>query len=199
LDYGTVKNGYTWIFPKKGFLSVGSGMLLPKKPTTDAEQNVGRVLKAAMEVILKANDLVYPEGADAPRLWGHPIPFWTGMEPLATDDHRALLVGDAAGLVQPLFGEGIQYAMRSGNVAAECLVRNTVALYTDTIRARFADEFDAARRVGTVFHKAPYLSYRLGVKNPAGTKLVGRLMAGEASLVALETRLYEKLKKPLKS
>jgi flavin-dependent dehydrogenase len=118
-------------------------------------------------------------------------------EPLNTPDGRALLVGDAAGVVQPLFGEGIQYAMRSGNAAAQHLVAGTTTAYTDTIRALFAEEFDAALRVGTVFHKAPYLSYRLGVKNPAGTKLVGRLMAGEASFANLEHRLYEKLKNPL--
>jgi hypothetical protein len=36
------------------------------------------------------------------------------------------------------------------------------------------------------------------VKNPAGTRLVGRLMAGEASLVQLEQRIYERLRNPLK-
>jgi flavin-dependent dehydrogenase len=119
------------------------------------------------------------------------------MEPLATADGRALLVGDAAGVVQPLFGEGIQYAVRSGAAAAAHLAAGTVAEgYTDAIRAMMADEFDAALRVGRVFHRAPYLSYRLGVKNPAGTRLVGRIMAGEASFAALENRIYERLKRP---
>jgi geranylgeranyl reductase family protein len=200
LDYGTVKNGYTWIFPKKGYLSVGSGMLLPRKPSADAEKNVGHVLKRAMEIILESNNIPWPDATETeatPKIWGHPIPFWTGTEPLNTPDGRALLVGDAAGVVQPLFGEGIQYAMRSGNAAAEHLVAGTTTAYTETIKSLFAEEFDAALRVGTVFHKAPYLSYRLGVKNPAGTKLVGRLMAGEASFANLEHRLYEKLKNPL--
>jgi hypothetical protein len=75
--------------------------------------------------------------------------------------------------------------------------RNDVAAAAEK-RALFADEFDAARRVGRVFHGAPYLSYRLGVKNPAGTRLVGRLMAGEASLAHLEQRIYERLKNPLR-
>ena len=97
LDYGTVPNGYAWIFPKRGCLSVGAGMLLPKRPSADAERNVGIVLRRAIDTLLASVGVPYPEGADAPKLWAHPIPFWTGMEPLATADGGALLIGDAAG------------------------------------------------------------------------------------------------------
>lgn len=196
LDYGTVKNGYAWIFPKAGFLSVGAGMLLPKKPSQDVENNVGHILKRAIDILLESVGMEYPEGVDAPKLWGHPIPYWTGMEALATSDGRALLVGDAAGVVQPLFGEGIQYAVRSGAVAAECLSTHKVSEYTTQIANLFQEEFDTANRVGKLFHAAPLLSYKLGVKNPAGTRLVGRLMTGEARLIDFEKRIYEKLKRP---
>nr|CAA9239988.1 hypothetical protein AVDCRST_MAG63-1379 [uncultured Armatimonadetes bacterium] len=192
LDYGTVPNGYAWIFPKRNCLSVGAGMLLPRKPAPDT----GERLKSAIDSLLGSVGLSLPVGADAPRLWAHPIPYWTGAEPLATEDGRALLVGDAAGVVQPLFGEGIQYALRTGNLAARCLVAGEVGQYTQRARDLFAHEFDAAARVGRVFHKAPYLSYRLGVKNPAGTRLVGRLMAGETSLARVEQRIYERLRNP---
>ncbi len=199
LDYGTVPNGYAWIFPKQGFLSVGAGMLLPNRPSAKAEANVGHTLRRAMDIMLHSAGLVFPDTADAPRIWAHPIPFWTGAEPLATPNGRVLLVGDAAGVVQPLFGEGIQYAVRTGVVAAQHIANGTVAEgYTEAVRELFADEFDAALRVGRVFHRAPYLSYRLGVKNPAGTRLVGRVMSGEASFAALENRIYERLKNPLK-
>lgn len=201
LDYGTVPNGYAWIFPKRNCLSVGAGMLLPRRPAADAHKKVGMVLKKAIDTLLESVGLAYPLGDDAPKLWAHPIPFWTGLEPLATTEGRALLVGDAAGVVQPLFGEGIQYAIRTGALAAECLAGGpemVAQTYTERVRALFAEEFDAALRVGRVFHRAPYLSYRLGVKNPAGTRLVGRLMAGEASLAHLEQRIYERLKNPLR-
>ena len=147
--------------------------------------------------MLASVGMTFPEGLDAPKIWGHPIPFWTGAEPLTTADHRVLLVGDAAGMVQPMFGEGIQYAVRTADIAADCLASGTVGEYTNRVRALFAGEFDAALRIGKVFYKAPFLSYKLGVKNPAGTKLVGRLMAGEAYLYDLEQRIYERLKNPL--
>lgn len=198
LDYGSVRNGYAWIFPKRNFLSVGAGMLLPEQPSPDIEKRVGVTLRRAIDIMLGSVGLTYPEGADAPPLWAHPIPFWTGAEPLATADGRVLLVGDAAGVVQPLFGEGIQYAVRTGAIAAEQIAQNQTANYTRAVRDELADEFDAALRVGKVFHSAPYLSYRLGVKNPAGTRLVGRIMAGEATFAGLENRIYERLKNPLR-
>lgn len=198
LDYGSVQNGYAWIFPKRGFLSVGAGMLLPKKPAPTEENNVGQILRRAIDTMLQSVGMVFPDGIEAPKIWGHPIPFWTGAEPLATADGRVLLIGDAAGVVQPMFGEGIQYAIRTGDLAAECLASGAVNTYTDRVRDLFADEFDAALRIGKMFYRTPYLSYKLGVKNPAGTKLVGRLMAGEASLHDLESRIYERLKNPLK-
>ena len=198
LDYGTVRNGYAWIFPKAGCLSVGAGMLLPSKPAAEVEKNVGRVLKQAMESLLRSVGLALPEGEGAPRLWGHPIPFWTGVEPLASPCGRFLLVGDAAGLVQPLFGEGIQYAVRSGDLAAQCLASGEPTRYTTQIADIFSDEFDASARVGKIFHKSPLLSYKLGVKNPAGTRLVGRLMAGDAHLSHLEERIANKLRRPFK-
>ena len=201
LDYGSVPNGYAWIFPKRGFLSVGSGMLLPRAPSADRENNVARILRRAIDTMLGSVGLTYPEetpGHTPPKLWAHPIPFWTGAEPLATPDNRVLLVGDAAGVVQPLFGEGIQYAVRTGALAAAHLAGKTTPDYTNAVREMFAGEFDAALRVGRVFHRAPYLSYRLGVKNPAGTRLVGRLMSGEAHFADLESRIYERLKNPLR-
>jgi geranylgeranyl reductase family protein len=197
LDYGTVPHGYAWVFPKRGFLSVGSGMLLPEQPDAHESQNIGVTLKKAIDSLLASVQLSIPTGSAAPRLWAHPIPYWTGHEPLTTEDERVMLVGDAAGLVQPMFGEGIQYALRSGDLAARCVLEKNVGGYLEKVRDLFAEEFDAAARVGRAFHKLPYLSYRLGVQNPRGTRLVGRLMAGEASLVQLEKRIYERLKNPL--
>ena len=151
LDYGTVPNGYAWIFPKGDCLSVGAGMLLPKQPTADAEKGVGMVLKRAIDTVLASVGMVYPAGMDAPKLWAHPIPFWTGAEPLATSNGRVLLVGDAAGVVQPLFGEGIQYAVRTGDLAAKHIAAGTVQNYTEAVKEMFGAEFDAALRVGKVF------------------------------------------------
>ena len=202
LDYGTVPDGYAWIFPKRNCLSVGAGLLLPRSGTENANKGVGDLLRRAMDTLLTSVGLPpVPEGPNAPRLWAHPIPHWTGAEPLHAASSEAgshvLLVGDAAGMVQPLFGEGIQYALRTGGLAGRRLAADDPSAYTESVRAEFAREFDAAGRVGRAFHRAPFLSYRLGVKNPKGTHLVGRIVAGEASFADLEERIYERLRRPL--
>ena len=200
LDYGTVPHGYAWIFPKRNCLSVGAGLLLPKANAQNANKGVGDLLLRAMDTLLRSVGLPpVPVGPNAPRLWAHPIPHWTGTEPLHASNGAAhvLLVGDAAGVVQPLFGEGIQYALRTGDLAARVLLAGDASAYTNAVRAEFAREFDAAGRVGRAFHRAPFLSYRLGVKNPKGTHLVGRIVAGEASFADLEQRIYDRLRHPL--
>jgi flavin-dependent dehydrogenase len=100
-------------------------------------------------------------------------------------------------LVQPLFGEGIQYAVRSGAEAAKHIIADDVSGYAVTIKDMFGGEFDAANRVAKLFHKTPYLSYKLGVKNPAGTKLVGRLMSGDLHLEGIEQRIIDRLRPSL--
>lgn len=199
LDYGTVKNGYAWIFPKLGLLSVGAGMLTPKKPTPAGLNLVAKNLLDAMRTQLLSAGLSADLISTDVKIWAHPIPYWTGSEAISTPNHRVLLVGDAAGLVQPLFGEGIQYAVRSGDIAAKHLVDGTPDIYAATIRAQFADEFDAANRVAKLFHRAPFMSYKLGVKNPAGTKLVGRLMSGDIQLASIEQRIIDRIRRPLSS
>ena len=79
LDYGTVRNGYAWIFPKAGYLSVGAGMLLPSKPTADVEKNVGRVLKRAMETLLESVGMDLPDGRVRPPALGSPDSFLDGI------------------------------------------------------------------------------------------------------------------------
>jgi hypothetical protein len=54
------------------------------------------------------------------RVSGWPLPTYSPAAPLVND--RVLLVGDAAGLINPLNGEGIQYALLSGRWAAEALL-----------------------------------------------------------------------------
>ena len=57
--------------------------------------------------------------SDAPKVLGHPIPFGSFLSAPATDN--IMLVGDAAGLVDPINGEGIFYAQRSGELAASAI------------------------------------------------------------------------------
>jgi len=103
LDFRIVKWGYGWNFPKKDSRTIGVVAL----------RSVDQDLRARMERYLKV------EGADpgdAPIKGAH-IPFGDYQKVPGRDN--ILLVGDAAGLVDPLTGEGLAYAMESGAEAAE--------------------------------------------------------------------------------
>ena len=62
-----------------------------------------------------------PRREDEIEFHGHPLPIWAGPEPVHAWGGRVLLVGDAAGLVNPLFGDGISYACRSGALAGQAM------------------------------------------------------------------------------
>ena len=110
----TVTPGYFWIFPlDDGFANVGIGMLL----STMKKKHVN--LAEALDVTIR-DPFFAPRFADA-----MPVEKPVGWHLPVGSMHRSccgpgyLLVGDAAGLIDPFTGEGIANAMYSGRVAAE--------------------------------------------------------------------------------
>ncbi len=98
--------GYAWYFPKGDHANVGVG-------SYRADQHPG--LRAVLERFARTLGL----DARAGHLAGHWIPQGLRKGPLASA--RVVLAGDAAATADPLFGEGISYAMLSGLVAAQSI------------------------------------------------------------------------------
>ena len=110
LDFGRVPNGYGWVFPKKEWLSVGIGGMFRETKKMNPRQY--------FKSFLKGLDYI-PEGETA-KIKGHPLPsFYDEKQTVAQG--RILLVGDAANLMDPLQGEGIYYAIRSGMLVGEAM------------------------------------------------------------------------------
>jgi len=107
--------GYYWLFPGAGaWANVGVGTVLATFPRS------GRNLR---ELLLRliAEDPAIRRRLGGARMRGdvegHPLTTYNPRLPLVGD--RVLLLGDAAGLINPLNGEGIQYALQSARWAAE--------------------------------------------------------------------------------
>jgi geranylgeranyl reductase family protein len=102
VDWGTVPAGYAWIFPKEKTLTTGA--MVPKVLSRHAISYLGAFLER--------------EGLrlDTKRIKAHPIPTRTAGEPISSK--WGLLVGDAGGLTDPFTGEGLYYAIASGQRAA---------------------------------------------------------------------------------
>ncbi|WP_037969458.1 NAD(P)/FAD-dependent oxidoreductase [Streptosporangium amethystogenes] len=103
---------YAWSFPiGDGTANVGFGMLLPRLRATGLpgrEVLHGRL--AELLPRLSAHDLR-----------AHHLPLSPGRPKPGSG--RVMLAGDAAGLINPLTGEGIYYALVSGRLAGEAAVR----------------------------------------------------------------------------
>ena len=103
---------YGWSFPiGDGWSNVGYGELLQGAPPTRS-------------ALLERMRTLIP-GVDPERVRGHRLPLSTGRP--RQPDGRVLLAGDAAGLVNPISGEGIFYAAVSGALAGEAAVLGSEA------------------------------------------------------------------------
>ena len=108
---GMLSPFYAYTVPKGGLLKIGSGMT--EEERTDLMPSLDRFSEwLEQNGIAKLGEVVQQEG------WA--IPFG---EP-RLDAAGALLVGDAAGLCNPLSGEGIRLAIESGQLAAEAIIES---------------------------------------------------------------------------
>jgi menaquinone-9 beta-reductase len=106
IHFGVVRWGYGWVLPKKNTLTIGIAGL--------AQEN--RSLQESFRLFLKQVCSYVPDIK-----WrGHPIPFCNFM--LRPGRANALMVGDAAGFVEPVTGEGISFAMQSASCAAHAIL-----------------------------------------------------------------------------
>ncbi|MGN6473533.1 MAG: geranylgeranyl reductase family protein [Mycobacteriales bacterium] len=110
--------GYGWIFGMgDGTSNVGLGIL----NTSDAfGQTDYRDLLDRWVSALPEEWGFVPENATGP-IRGAALPMGFNRKPHYADG--ALLVGDAGGMVNPMNGEGIAYAMESGRLAAEIVAQ----------------------------------------------------------------------------
>jgi len=111
LDFGRVPNGYGWVFPKKEWLSIGIGGMFRETKKINPRQYFNDFVKGLDYI---------PKGKTG-KVMGHLLPSFYD-ENQKVSQGRILLVGDAAHLMDPLQGEGIYYAIRSGMLAAKAIM-----------------------------------------------------------------------------
>jgi menaquinone-9 beta-reductase len=102
---GFIDAGYCWTFPHRDRVIVGICGLYRNKPSG--------MIRECLEDFLSFLGLPRHHGL---AVKGHPLPYGNWLR--RPFSGRTLLVGDAGGLVEPFFGEGIHYALRTGEMAA---------------------------------------------------------------------------------
>ncbi len=146
LDVGGLAGGYGWVFPKGDHLNVGVG----------AWKYAGFTLRPKLAELCRR----YGFSADAlTNVRGHHLPVRVPGSPIARGP--VAVAGDAAGLVDPLTGEGIHMAFASGRLAADHALRvlgdeaPDMTGYQRTLDRTLQPELTVARKLQELFNFAP--------------------------------------------
>jgi geranylgeranyl reductase family protein len=170
LDWGTFPGGYGWIFPKQDHFSAGVG----------GPAYLSRQMKSYYEQFIRSTGITFTHT----RSWkAWPIPVKSRKSRFHSG--RVLVAGDAAGLTDPLTGEGIYYAVRSGQIAAEAMLdlldNRAISLqfYTDRINDLLMPEILEARRIRAIFQAVPFRIHRLVQHRERVWNAFGKVLRGE--------------------
>ena len=179
-------SGYGWVFPKKKHLNIGFGIIQVSK-NQDQKLNLLECYKDYI-TLLKEKDLIPQNLKDPPIKGGalltHPLK--------KTYGDRLLLVGDAAGFINPLSGEGIYYAMASGQIAAETIAealekRQTTEEFLAKYQTRWQQDFGKDINLILKVVKRGSMQYaekvfQIASKDPVLTDLMIGVITGQLSV-----------------
>jgi len=154
---GSLIPGYGWVFPAgNGIVNIGVGALSTMKNFSDL--NLNTMLDAYTAQVRDSWGL--GEFIARPKAWRLPMHV----------EHRGgpgwVVAGDAAGLVNPFNGEGIDYALESGRHAAECFLAEpgtAWASYQALLRKDYDPFFATARRFAWMIGRPRLLRFLLGI------------------------------------
>ncbi|HEY71773.1 MAG: hypothetical protein B6I35_04040 [Anaerolineaceae bacterium 4572_32.2] len=142
--------GYTWLFPMgEGRVNVGTGSSIRRVRQGQASL---REILARFVADPRATDGRLARAEPIGPLQGHPLR--TQLGDTRTHAERVLVAGDAAGLVNPLSGEGIAQALESGELAAAHALAaleagdfsaRALSPYSRALEARYGPDWRAAR------------------------------------------------------
>jgi geranylgeranyl reductase family protein len=150
--FGVTNMGYGWIFPHNGYYSASIGGLAKdlKNP------------RELMDDFLKSNGFTGKYTVKS-----HIIPF--GGIKRKTIGSRTILTGDAAGYVDSFYGEGISYAIRSGQIAIEVIHKaitdnadsKALAEYEKICKEEFGSNLKYSLILSKLMHSFPQIFFKV--------------------------------------
>lgn len=174
--------GYAWVFPKDGAINIGYGAFWRTMAQLDVRSEFEGFLRH-----LKGKGMV-PSDAPLGDFRGAPIPLRGPIHRTYSD--RALVIGDAAGFVSPLTGDGICYAMDTARMAADVAARGLgedkldaghLRAYEDAWRAHWPGEFDALCRFADIVMDRSDMLIRLASRDQVLLREMVRVAGGLSS------------------
>ena len=166
-EHGTWVPGYGWMFPcGDGTVNIGVGALSTMKGFKSL--NLNHLLDSYRTLVSESWEI--GENLERPRAWRLPMSAVTRHGP------GWVAIGDAAGLVNPMNGEGIDYGLESGMLAADLFLADPAsapAEYDRLIGERFDDFLRTGRRFAFLIGH-PWLM-RTGLRFAVGTEAIAKI------------------------
>jgi flavin-dependent dehydrogenase len=189
-EFGLVKHGFCWAFPRQGGYSIGVGSFIGN---TDVDAD------AVLAQLLPSLGLA----TDAGERIQSPLRVWDGHYPLHTAA-GAVVVGDAASLCDPFLAEGLRPALLSGVRSAEALDRflsaddsrqaaQALAGYSQAMRQQWGESMAWGRRIAQVFYRVPKVGYQIGIKRPTAPQRIAQILSGEMGYGDIAQRVIKRL------
>ncbi len=169
VELADIPGGYGWVFPKAEHANVGVG----------AWQSAGPQLREHLARLCAAHGL---EPDSLTELRGHRLPLRRPGTPVAGE--RALLVGDAAGLIDPVSGDGMYECFVSSRLAAAAILdllagrTATLAPYAAALDAELGSLHRASWQLKQALDRWPRASWRLA-RSALVWRTVERLLLGD--------------------
>jgi geranylgeranyl reductase family protein len=171
VELGTVPGGYGWVFPKGDHVNVGVG----------GWQSEGPTLREHLQRLCAAHGIGEEDVAE---LRGHRLPMRRAGTVLARG--RVLLVGDAAGLVDPLSGDGMYEAFLSSRLATDAILEllagraEHLEAYGRALTAALALNASASWGAKIALERFPRTTFAIA-RLPLVWRMVESLLRGEVS------------------
>lgn len=180
-------SGYIWIFSRCDHVSAGIAAKMGEIST--------RALRQKLEHWLDENGFSRA-GAS---FYSHILPSLRAetIDELAVSGDGWAMVGDSAGLVDPITGEGIYYAMRSAELCAKALLAGRAQDYKIRLAEEILPELRLAARVSERFYRGQVFGesvtermVKLISQSESFRDLVSDLFAGIQGYRDLKERIY---------
>jgi flavin-dependent dehydrogenase len=140
--------GYLWSFPRCDHLSVGICGSMARHTSAELRTHLHKFMSdAAIDTTVG-------------RFYSHvlPSPQVQTLRARRVVGPNWALIGDAAAWVDPITGEGLYYALRSGDLLAQAVIAGCPAEYPARVRADFSGDLEFATRVARRFYRGKFLA-----------------------------------------
>ena len=178
--------GYIWSFPRQDHLSVGICGSMSVHTSSELKSHLGTFVE---------KNKIATEGA---KFYSHVLPspreHTFSQRPVL--GRNWAMIGDAAACVDPLTGEGLFYALRSGELLGRALAEGCPEKYPAWMKAAFSAELEFAARIVRRFYRGSFLGTSVPTrmvqfmrKSPVFRQLVGDLFSGAQDYTTLKQRV----------